>query len=249
MVSEMPKLDRRMYGHRPDEPEIVQENDVDGSFVDAPVGIPSDLLALIHEPRSVDPEPPKQVTTEETDRLTEENPNSRFRVLNVAIKKPGTCFVCKSDGGDERQFVDFGKTVDWYGVVYICTFCVSEVAKMLGLGSVEALESKIKEQAGIIEHYESEYDLVVEQRNAARILLRNCRCSDGDSSDSVTYPVQVDVESDPEPEQDSTDADEPGDVQEPGDVSESSVDDDGVTREFPVEEKPKRTRRASSSSG
>lgn len=248
MVSEMPKLDRRMYGHRPDEPEIVQENDVDGAFVDTPVGIPSDLLAIIHEPRSVDPEPPKQVMTEETESLAEANPNSRFRVLNVAVKKPGTCFVCKSDGGDERQFVDFGKTVDWYGVVYICTFCVSEVAKILGLMPIaerEAFERELEEK---VINANSMTEALEEQVNAARILLRNCRCGDSDSSDSVTYPVQVDVESDSEPEQDFGDADESSDVKEPGDVSESSVDDDGVAREFPVEEKPKRTRRASSNS-
>lgn len=240
-------LDRRMYGHRPDTPEIQQENDVEGSFVDAPVGLSADLLAIIHEQQSVDL--PKVEVEKELDvgKISEENPNSRFRILNLAIRKPGVCFVCGSDGNDERQFVDFGKTVDWYGVVYICTFCVFEVAKLLGLGLKSDWVLAQKNLQEEISKGDVRWIEAREELRAARLLLRNCHCDNSNSSDSGPDSVQVDVESDPVPEQTSTDADESGDVQESGDVSETSVDDDGVAREVPAE-KPKRTRRGSSSS-
>jgi hypothetical protein len=237
-------LDRRMYGHRPEVAEVVQENDVDGSFVETPVGIPADLLAMVHETPSVDPEPVQETVSAETEKVHEENPNSRFRLLDVAIKKPGTCLVCKSDGSDERQFVDFGKTVDWYGVVYVCTFCLGEVAKLLGLQNVSSLAAELARYEKAVQDFGTQNAELSEQLNAARLLLRNCHCGDGNSGDSVSDPVSLDEKFDSIPEQSAFDLDESGDVEESGDVSESPVDDDENTGPA----KPKRTRRTNSSS-
>lgn len=234
-------LDRRMYGHRPEVAEVVQENDVDGSFVQTPVGIPADLLAVVHETPSVDPDPVQETVSLETEKVHEENPNSRFRLLDVAIKKPGTCLVCKSDGSDERQFVDFGKTVDWYGVVYVCTFCLGEVAKLLGFFPKLPFEEEINSlQNGCVQR-DIEIQELGEQLNASRLLLRNCHCGDSNSGDSVPDSIPLDEESDSEPESTSDDGDESGDVEGSGDVSESSVDDDAE----PESPKPKRRRNAS----
>lgn len=250
-VSKPEFLERESYrfARNVDVPEAIQENDVDGDFTSGPPSAIPDFLQEEIQRVSVDPEaeapPEKSIDVE---KVAEENPQSRFRILDLAIRKPGVCFVCRSDGNDERQFVDFGKTVEWYGVVYICTFCASEVAKLLNF----VPSGELEEISGLhiaVSQRDCEIELLKEQLNAARVLLRNCRCGDSDSSDSVTYPVQVDVESNPEPEPNFDDPDESGDVKESGDVPEASVDDDGVAREVPVEiEKPKRTRRGSASS-
>lgn len=234
-------LDRRMYGHRPEVAEVVQENDVDGSFVPTPVGIPADLLAVVHETPSVDPEPVQETVSLETEKVHEENPNSRFRLLDVAIKKPGTCLVCKSDGSDERQFVDFGKTVDWYGVVYVCTFCLSEVAKLLGLQNVSNLTAELVRYEKAVQDFGTQNAELSEALSASRLLLRNCHCGDGNSGDSVPDSLPLDEKFDSIPEQSAFDLDESGDVEGSGDVSESSVDDDTE----PESPKPKRRRSTS----
>lgn len=182
----------------------------------------------------------------DVEKVAEENPQSRFRILNLAIRKPGVCFVCGSDGNDERQFVDFQKTVDWYGVVYICTYCAAEVAQLLGFVRFRDYQTETFKLQVKLEAVTAERNEMKEYVDASRLLLRNCRCGDSDSSDSVTYPVQVDVESDSEPEPNSGDADESSDVKESGDVSETSMDNDAESESEP--EKPKRTRRGNSSS-
>jgi hypothetical protein len=168
-------------------------------------------------------------------RIAEENPTSRFKITNVAVMNPGVCFVCGSSGGDSRQFVDYGKTIDFYGVVYVCTFCIAEVAKLLGFLNRKPFEEEIDQlQNGCIQR-DLEIDNLQEQLNAARILLRNCHCD----PDSTNPTVLDSLEADPEPESDDPDVDESGDVEGFGDVSESSSDDEPV--------KPKRRSRTNPS--
>lgn len=137
------------------------------------------------------------------EKVQAENPNSRFRLSNVAKLNPGTCITCGSAGApdDPRQFIDFGKTIEWFGVVYICTFCLTEVAKLLNLRDQSTSDAEIDTlQNGCVER-----DLKIaeleENLNAARLLLRNCHCddtdfvSDGNVSDSVD--VESSEESDP----------------------------------------------------
>lgn len=63
---------------------------------------------------------------------TEVSPQSRIQVLDVPILAPGTCLLCGTSGVDDRKFVDFGKQVDWYGAVYLCSECIEEVARAIG---------------------------------------------------------------------------------------------------------------------
>jgi hypothetical protein len=53
---------------------------------------------------------------------------SRLHVLNNPILAPGVCFLCGSAGDGKRKFIDFGKQIEWYGTVYICTECIVEVS-------------------------------------------------------------------------------------------------------------------------
>jgi hypothetical protein len=168
-------------------------------------------------------------------QIAEEYPNSRFKITNVPILKPGVCFICGDSGGtDFRQFVDFGKTVDFYGVVYVCTFCIAEIAQLLGFTNNN--KQIVAAHNEIAERYNELLTKSMEMENDFRRILRNCNCEPVISGESVAL---VDVEANSDADEAESDADEYGDVEESGDVSEPSGDDDAPT--------PKRRPRTSKS--
>lgn len=84
------------------------------------------------------------------------NVNARYRVVeDGAYVHPGTCLICGRDGGsDERGMTDTSKDLDYVGVVYICSYCVLEMAEQYGaasprtqlnnLAAAEALEAQLE---------------------------------------------------------------------------------------------------------
>lgn len=68
--------------------------------------------------------------------------NSRIQVMDTPLSAPGTCAICGVPGPceDGRKFVDFGLLLEFYGVVYFCTECISPVA--LAAGYVSSVESE-----------------------------------------------------------------------------------------------------------
>lgn len=46
--------------------------------------------------------------------------------------KPAKCILCGSVGADGRPFVDMGLYLDWYGVVYFCSYCMVAISNKLG---------------------------------------------------------------------------------------------------------------------
>lgn len=103
---------------------------------------------------------------------------SRFSIHEKPISAPGVCAVCKSAGGDRRHFVDFGMQLDWYGAVYFCSECIVELSQAVGyvprVKYVEA-ENKALIYGTELEVTEKSFE---SYRNAARELLRDCRCGD-----------------------------------------------------------------------
>lgn len=178
------------------------------------------------------------------DKFAEENPNSRFRISNVAQFAPGTCILCKSAGGDGRQFIDLGITVEWFGAMYFCTFCITEAASLLGLGDISALKEMSAERSEKYQKALFANAELREQLNATRILLRNCHCDDSNPSYRDVVDVSVVEEADDSASEITGDSDESGSVEEPGDISEASGDDESVSDESA---KPKRGRRSSAS--
>lgn len=57
---------------------------------------------------------------------------SKYRILAVPDLKPGKCANCGSAKQD-RNYVDFGLLVDWYGVVYLCSHCIADIARESGV--------------------------------------------------------------------------------------------------------------------
>lgn len=58
---------------------------------------------------------------------------ARVLVIDTPVAAPGVCSLCGTAGGDGRKFIDFGKQLDWYGAVYFCETCFTEMAEALGL--------------------------------------------------------------------------------------------------------------------
>lgn len=176
----------------------------------------------------------------DVEKVAEENPQSRFRILDTAIKHPGTCVMCLSPGGDGRQFVDFNRTDTWYGVVYVCTFCLAEAARLLNFAPKSTYELALTNQQAEISNLD---DMVVEARtdlDAYRRLLRNCNCSSSDSGSAESNSVSVDVESDGEGSDGTSNSDESGSVEGVDDVP-------GTSGAESTDAKPKRSRRSVSS--
>jgi hypothetical protein len=55
---------------------------------------------------------------------------SRFKLLERPLAIPGKCVTC---GAVDRPVIDTGWNIDYYGVVYFCTFCLTEVATVIGM--------------------------------------------------------------------------------------------------------------------
>jgi hypothetical protein len=54
---------------------------------------------------------------------------SRLKVLDNPVLAPGVCFLNGCVGDGNRKFIDFGRNIEWYGAVYICTQCIVEVVE------------------------------------------------------------------------------------------------------------------------
>jgi hypothetical protein len=237
-VSNPEKLIRGMYGD-PDRPVIEQDNDIETPFDGSSEGpIPQHLQEIVQAPRSVDPEVEEipQIHTDltvDTEKVFEENAQSRFQILDLAIKKPGVCALCGSSGGDGRQFVDFGKSVEWYGVVYFFTFCISEAAKLLGLAPKSDYELALSNlQAEISKVDDMHIDAKV-KLDAANLLLRNhlngdccTHVSDLDVPEAVIVESESSGVDDESSSGDESDADESDSVEGPDDVPADSGDDE-----------------------
>lgn len=68
---------------------------------------------------------------------------SKYRLLDMPDQQPGKCANCGASRVDGRKYVDFGLLVDWYGTVHLCSLCIGDIARELGLFS--DLEAKIAE--------------------------------------------------------------------------------------------------------
>lgn len=81
--------------------------------------------------------------------------SSRFKVLERPFVAPGKCAVC---GAVDKPVVDFGFDLDWYGVVYFCLDCMTEISKTIGMvhsSELEAYEGKFEQS---LQKYLTQHD-------------------------------------------------------------------------------------------
>lgn len=57
--------------------------------------------------------------------------NGRFKIVSAGnLPAPGKCVVC---GTVERDCLDFGLDIDYFGAVLLCATCMGEAATVMGL--------------------------------------------------------------------------------------------------------------------
>lgn len=58
---------------------------------------------------------------------------SKLRILNSPIMAPGKCVGCGAIRVGDRKYIDTGESVEYYGVIYICSKCIETAAVLIGL--------------------------------------------------------------------------------------------------------------------
>lgn len=61
-------------------------------------------------------------------------PSSRVQIVEYPSSFPSKCALCGAspNTGDPRKWIDFGADLEEYGSIYFCTFCIAEVAGIIG---------------------------------------------------------------------------------------------------------------------
>lgn len=72
---------------------------------------------------------------------------TKYIIKDYPEVNPAKCANCGSSKKDGRMYIDFGLTVDWFGVVYLCGFCLKDIATAMGL--FDELEEKLKTLAAL----------------------------------------------------------------------------------------------------
>lgn len=91
-------------------------------------------------------------------------PQSRIQIVDVPLLAPGVCFICGTAGLDDRTFIDFGRQIDWYGAVYLCSECIKEVAVSIGfipVAEFDELYTEFRELAAEKDIADAKYKGVV----------------------------------------------------------------------------------------
>lgn len=86
--------------------------------------------------------------------------NARYRVVeNGAYLAPGVCKTCNRSGSsDDRGMID--TTIDdaFYGVIYICSYCILEMAEQYGAASPTAQLNNLTQMEALASKYEEVSD-------------------------------------------------------------------------------------------
>lgn len=157
---------------------------------------------------------------------------SRLKVLNNPELAPGVCFLNGCVGDGERKFIDFGKNIEWYGAIYICTQCIVEVVEAADFVPVATFDKLHDAYRSLeIEHrqlqnryapFEEAINNVVESRRSnPHSDFDNMRSRVLESKGSEDKP-----EPDGKPDSRESETDKPVDVEGSDDLFDSSDFDD-----------------------
>lgn len=114
-------------------------------------------------------------------------PQSRIQIMDTPLLAPGVCFVCGTAGLDDRKFIDFGKQIEWYGAVYLCSECIKEVAIAIGFIPVADFN-------GLLEEFKSlstTYDKLCDEYSGVNLAIGTLFASVGLSNLSIDKLVDA----------------------------------------------------------
>lgn len=120
---------------------------------------------------------------------------ARIKLLDKPLVPPGKCAVC---GAVDRQVIDIGLDVEWYGVIYFCIECVTDMGSTIGMVPAAMLADNERLTKQLIEDYckTHDYSLVSNEQYQRLAYARGVL-------DSIVLPLGLD--SIPEPEADEGD--------------------------------------------
>lgn len=163
----------------------------------------------------------------------------RIQILDNPVAPPAKCIVCgAATGDDKRKFIDFGFTEEWYGVIYFCSLCLTEIFTELNFVEYSTYKTLL-EQNQELKRALDDANVRIESLSDT---LRNCFNDDSagdtlrdvfDSSPvSHSHPV-----SDSVAEQFASDDNASSDIEKSGDVrstSESNSSDRTPAKSSPL---------------
>lgn len=137
---------------------------------------------------------------------------SRYAILDVPILAPGHCFTCgTASNEDGRKFIDFGKQIDWFGAVYLCSECIIEVAAIVGFLPVakfndlfdvnKKLQIELDQANKRLENLRNIYGDLFAGRHDVPSSLDDVSSTDSVDATSVDEVLRADVSGDSDSEQ------------------------------------------------
>jgi hypothetical protein len=153
----------------------------------------------------------------------------RVFTLDFPEKPPGKCSLCGANHRrDGRQYFDFGLSVPRYGVVYLCTVCLTEIANWLNWANpMQVNEMKAAFEAATKELI----DMRVENDGLRRALSELDFLSSNKSSDTSSVESSQGITDDEEPT-DTTPSGTTGKAGKSKSRSSKSVDESGSSDIF-----------------
>jgi len=94
--------------------------------------------------------------------------NGRFKVLPGPANLPGSCGCC---GAVNREVVDFGLDIRFFGTLYLCKDCLTEAASRIGMVPEARLQDNQRETDQIVWAYLDAHKLKVITDEQHRLLV------------------------------------------------------------------------------
>lgn len=97
---------------------------------------------------------------------------SRMQIVPLPQMLPGKCICC---GCVDRPCVDFGMSIDRYGVIYFCEDCIGEAARQFGYSSpTDSMTAAVGAEQSV-NKYLNDNDLVVIDRGVYESIVDSVR--------------------------------------------------------------------------
>lgn len=114
------------------------------------------------------------------------SPNSRFSIVEVPARHPGTCCVCGSTNDSEREFVDFGAMVRNFGAIYMCTVCLRDAAQSIDYVPFLEAEAQIEKREALHRQLEIVEEQLMNFKESVKRAFVDCTCGALNLSNSVS---------------------------------------------------------------
>jgi hypothetical protein len=100
-------------------------------------------------------------------------------IVDKPTAMPAKCRICSVGSDSDREWwIDTGVMEEWYGAVYYCSTCLTQMANMAGFLSIEQAAELDRDNQNVrkqLSDYETDFALlrsVLDSRNEVAALLR-----------------------------------------------------------------------------